>query len=157
MKKTEKVKSVPEGFSTVTPYLVVDGASDLIDFLKNGFEAQEVFRMNRDDNRVSHATVKIGNSMIMISDTMTDMHPELAMLYLYVDDADAIYKKAIGAHAESIQEPHDEFYGDRVSAVKDKWGNKWWIATQKEKVAGDELERRAKERWKAQEEAHAIH
>jgi uncharacterized glyoxalase superfamily protein PhnB len=155
MKKTKKAKAIPEGFNTVTTYLVVDGANELIDFLKNAFDAEEIFRMTRDDNKVSHATIKIGDSMMMVSDTMVDMGPELAMLYLYVEDADAVYKKAIDARAQSIQEPHDEFYGDRVSSVKDRWGNKWWIATQKEVIPNDELERRARERWKGQE-AHVV-
>ncbi|MEI9917513.1 MAG: VOC family protein [Bacteroidota bacterium] len=152
MKKTTKnVKAVPDGFGTVTPYLVVDGADELIQFIEKGLNGKTVFIMRRDDNKVSHATVRIGNSMIMISDTMHDMKPELAMLYLYVEDADAIFKSAIDAHAEEVQPMKDQFYGDRTGAVKDRWGNKWWIATQREKVEGEELEQRAKEAWKEQE------
>jgi PhnB protein len=155
MKKTttriKKVKSVPEGFHTVTPYLVVDGANELIDFIKNGFGGEEKYRMNTDNNRISHATMKVGDSMLMISDTMSNLQPQLSMLFLYVDDVDSTYQKAIDAHGESIQEPHDEFYGDRVSIVRDRWGNEWWIATHKENVEGEELERRAKEAHKQRE------
>lgn len=154
MKKTSstsKVKSVPEGFHTVTPYLVVDGAEELIQFMEKGLSGKQIFIMRRDDNKVAHATVKIGDSMIMISDTMHDMKPEISMLYLYVDDPDALYKSAIDAHAEQVQPMKDQFYGDRAGAVRDRWGNTWWIAAQKEKVEGEELERRAKEAYRQQE------
>jgi PhnB protein len=107
--------------------------------------------MRKGDNKVSHATMQIGDSMIMISDVMQDMKPEVAMLYLYVDDPDAIYKSAIDANAESVQPMKDQFYGDRSGAVKDRWGNTWWIAAQKEKVEGKELERRAKEAYRQQQ------
>ena len=143
---TSNVKSVPDGFHTITPYLVVDGADELIAFIEKGLGGKQIFMMRTDDNKVSHATMKIGDSMIMISDlTQNMMKPEIAMLYLYVDDPDAIYKSAIAAKAESVQPMKDQFYGDRSGAVKDRWGNTWWIAAQKEKVEGEELERRAKE------------
>lgn len=158
MKKTaknQKLKAVPDGFHTVTPYLVVDNADELIEFIKNAFQGELTFMHRTDDNRVSHATVKIGNSLVMISDTMTDMEPELAMLYLYVDDVDSLYESAIDANAESIQEPKDQFYGDRAGAVKDRWGNKWWIATHIENVDEEELHKRGEEARK--KEAHATH
>jgi PhnB protein len=144
--KTSKIKPVPDGFHTVTPYLVVDGAEDLIQFIEKGLGGKQVFTMmRRDDNKISHATVQIGDSIIMISDTMHDMKPEISMLYLYVDDPDAIYKSAMEARAESVQPMKDQFYGDRAGAVRDRWGNTWWIAAQREKVEGEELKRRAKE------------
>lgn len=140
----KKVRSVPEGFHTVTPYLVVDGADRLIEFIKNAFGGEETSMHRGEANRVMNATIKVGNSTIMVSDTMQDMEPETAMLYLYVDDVDSVYKQAIKAKGESIQAPKDEFYGDRASAVKDEWGNKWWIATQVEEVSKEELKRRMK-------------
>jgi PhnB protein len=158
MKKTaknQKLKAVPDGFHTVTPYLIVDNADELIEFIKNAFQGELTFMHRTDDNKVSHATVKIGNSLVMISDTMSDMEPELAMLYLYVDNVDALYESAMAANAESIQEPKDQFYGDRACAVKDRWGNKWWIATHIENVDEQELHRRAEEA--RQKEAHAAH
>jgi uncharacterized glyoxalase superfamily protein PhnB len=154
--KKKAARSIPKGFQTVTPYLIVPDADRLIDFIKNAFGGEQTF-INRDENnQISHATVKIGNSTIMVSDTMQEMEPETAMLFLYVEDADAWYNKAIEAGAKSIQEPKDEFYGDRVAAVKDEWDNKWWIATHVEDVSAEELEKRAKtERKKrAEEVAH---
>jgi len=79
----------------------------------------------------------------MISDQMERMQPETAMLFLYVDDVDSVYQKAIDSNAKSIREPKDEFYGDRASAVKDEWNNTWWIATHIEDVSREELQRRS--------------
>jgi len=153
--KSNKVSAVPEGFTTVTSYLVVDNADDLIHFIEKGLGGKLVSVIRGTENRIANANVRIGNSMIMVSDTMADMPPELAMMFLYVEDADAIYKSAIREHAESIQAPKDEFYGDRVGGVKDRWGNKWWIATHQEDIEEEELERRAKAAWKEKEPQHA--
>jgi uncharacterized glyoxalase superfamily protein PhnB len=154
--KTSKVKPVPEGFHTVTPYLVVDGADELIKFIEKGLGGKQIFIMRSDDNKVTHATVQVGDSRIMISDlTQNMMKPETGMLYLYVDDPDSVYESAIDAHAESVQPMKDQFYGDRSGAVKDRWGNTWWIAAQKEKVEGEELERRAKETYRQRERVPA--
>jgi uncharacterized glyoxalase superfamily protein PhnB len=153
--KSQKVKAVPEGFHTVTPYLVAENADELIDFIKSGLHGDVTFMHRSEDNKVQHATVKIGDSLVMISDTMSDMEPEPAMLYLYVDDVDDVFRSAIAAKAETIQEPKDQFYGDRAGAVKDRWGNKWWIATHIENVEHDELNKRA---LKAREQkAAAVH
>jgi len=147
-----KVRAVPQGFHTVTPYLIVDKAGEFMKFLKEAFNAEQVGEVHRTpDNQIMHATVRIGDSIIMLADTMKDMEAELSMIYLYVENADTVYKQAIAARAESIQEPRDEFYGDRTSAVKDRWGNKWWIATHIEDISSDELMRRAKA--KAEEQA----
>ncbi|HMJ70167.1 MAG TPA: VOC family protein [Cyclobacteriaceae bacterium] len=155
MKKEKAARTIPKGFQTVTPYLIIPGADRLIEFIKNAFGGEVTF-MNRDEeNQISHATVKVGNSTIMISDSMNEMKPETGMLFLYVDDVDATYNKAIQAKAQSIQEPKDEFYGDRVSAVKDEWDNKWWIATHVEDVDKEELEKRAKQARKEKAEAMA--
>ena len=161
MKKTKSksVRAVPEGFQTATPYLVVDNAAKLIEFIKNAFDGKVSFISNRDDNKIMHATVTIGTSTIMISDTMEGMEPHTAMLYLYLEDADGVFKKAIDSKATSVQEPRTEFYGDRAGAVKDEWGNVWWIATHVEDVDPEELDRRLKEILKEQKnkgaEVHA--
>jgi uncharacterized glyoxalase superfamily protein PhnB len=146
MEKTrnKSIRAVPEGFQTVTPYLVVDGAASLIDFIKNAFEGEVTFINKGDDNRITHATVSIGSSTIMISDTMEGMQPQTAMLYLYLEDADKVFRKAMDAKATSARELRTEFYGDRAGAVKDKWNNIWWIATHVEDVEPGELEKRAK-------------
>jgi PhnB protein len=157
--KNKSVRAVPEGLQTVTPYLVVDNAANLIEFIKNAFDGELTFITKGDDNRIMHATVTIGTSTIMISDTMEGMEAHTAMLYLYLEDSDAVFKKAIQAKASSVREPKTEFYGDRAGAVKDQWGNVWWIATHVEDVGPEELEKRAqearKEEKKKRTEVHA--
>jgi PhnB protein len=138
------VKPIPEGYHSMTPCLVVDGASKLIDFLKKAFEAQEIFRMPRPDGGIMHAEVKIGDSMLMLGDTTEQWKSMPGVIYLYVSDADAVYKRALQSGAASLMEPIDQFYGDRHGGVKDPAGNIWWIATHQEDVPPDELARRAK-------------
>jgi uncharacterized glyoxalase superfamily protein PhnB len=137
------VKAIPEGHHTVTPYLLVRGVDRLIDFLKRAFAAEEVLRTKRPDGAIAHAQVRIGDSMVMMGEPGPD-HPLLpAMLYLYVEDVDAVYRRALAAGAVSLSEPADMFYGDRTAGVKDEHGNQWWIATHKEDVPPEELTRRA--------------
>ncbi len=133
------VKPVPEGYQTVTPYLTVKGATQLIDFLKRAFGAEETFRMG--DDRVAHAEVRIGDSMLMLGDAPEEPMP--AMIHLYLPDVDAVYQRALKAGATSIREPENMFYGDRSAGVKDAFGNQWWIATHVEDVSPEELARRA--------------
>lgn len=159
-KKNKSVQAVPEGFHTVTPYLVVEDARKFIDFVKRAFNGKETFVHEREDGKIMHATVKIGDSTIMLGDTMEGMEqPVNGMLYLYVDDVDKLYKQAITAKATPDREPKTEFYGDRAGCVKDAWGNTWWISTHVEDVEPDELERRSKEmqreRKEHRQEAHA--
>ena len=139
------VKSIPDGFHTVTPYLVVSGVSTLLEFLKQAFDAQEILSpMLRSDGRVGHAEVKIGDSIIMMGEPMGDMQPMPGSLYLYVQDTDAVYQRALQAGATSLMEPADQFYGDRSAGVKDAVGNQWWIATHQEDVPPDEMLKRAR-------------
>jgi PhnB protein len=157
--RNKSVRAVPEGYHTVTPYLVVDNAKGLMEFLKNAFDANIRAVMDRDDGRVMHAEVSIGDSIIMISDTMEGMQAQTAMLYLYLDDVDSVFQKALQAKGTSVREPKDEFYGDRSGAVRDEWGNMWWIATHVEDVDPKEMEERAaqamKERKEKGDEVHA--
>jgi len=160
MEKTSKksVRAVPEGFHTVTPYLVVDNAAGLIDFMQKAFDGKLNFITKDDDDKIVHATVTIGDSTIMISDTMEGTSPQTAMLYLYVEDVDNMFRKAVQAKATSIHEPKNEFYGDRAGAVKDGHGNVWWISTHVEDVDAKELERRSKEAQKERKEkGHEVH
>jgi PhnB protein len=133
----------PDGYHAVTPYLVVDGAATLIDFLKDVFDAQEVMRLPAPEGRMGHAEVRIGDSVVMLGDAHGDHKPMQAMLHVYVPDADAIYRRALVAGATSVQEPANQFYGDRNAGVRDPCGNLWWIATRIEDVPPDELKRRA--------------
>jgi uncharacterized glyoxalase superfamily protein PhnB len=137
------VKPIPEGFHAVTPYFIVTGAAKLIDFTKQAFGAQEIERMAMPDGTIMHAEVKIGDSIIMLGDAGGQWGPMPASVYLYVNDTDAVYKRALQAGATSLMEPADQFYGDRNAGVKDPTGNMWWIATHKEDVAPDELRRRS--------------
>ena len=138
-----KVKPVPEGYHTITPFLVVPGAAKMIDFLKQAFGAEETFRSALPDGTVKHAEVKIGNSMLMIGDATGECAPSNSMFYLYVEDTDALYQRALTAGATSIMPPTDQFYGDRSGGVKDAYGNQWWIATHIEDVSPEEIEKRA--------------
>jgi PhnB protein len=154
--KLASVHPVPEGFHTVTPYLIANHAEMLIDFVKEAFDAKVTFVSKSDDGRIIHATVKIGDSVIMVSDTMEGMPPEPAMLYLYVEDIDTVYKQALMAKGISVREPKNEFYGDRCACIKDAWDNKWWIATHVEDVDNEELKRRAKEAEAKEREKNTI-
>jgi PhnB protein len=137
------VKPIPEGYRTVTPYLVISGVAELIDFLKQAFDAKEIHRMARPDGKIMHAEVKIGDSVIMMGEASGASAPMPAMIHLYVEDADATYRRALEAGATSVRELADQFYGDRTGGVKDRFGNQWWIATHIEDVPPDEMAKRA--------------
>ena len=122
------VKPIPDGFHTVTPYLTVEGADKLLDFVKSSFGAEEINRSTRPDGTVWHAAVRIGNSMVMLAEAAEPWKPMPTSIYLYVNDVDATYKKAIAAGGTSIMEPADQFYGDRHGGVQDPVGNIWWVA-----------------------------
>ena len=148
------VKPIPEGYHTVTPYLVVDGAEKVIRFIKEAFGAQPVFEpMMRPDGKVMHAEFKIGDSVVMISDSSERAQASTAMLYLYVPNVDAVYQRALKAGATSMSEPANMFYGDRSGGVKDAAGNRWHIGTHIEDVAPAELKKRAAEFMKQQHKA----
>ncbi|HMC58673.1 MAG TPA: VOC family protein [Candidatus Solibacter sp.] len=136
------VKAIPEGYHTVTPYLIVDGAARLIEFVKQAFDAKEMLRMSGPDGRIGHTEIRIGDSMLMLSDSRDPWKPMPAMLYLYVEDVDATYQRALQAGATSVSEPKDQFYGDRSAGVQDSCGNQWWIGTHIEDVSEEELLRR---------------
>ncbi|HME26426.1 MAG TPA: VOC family protein [Acetobacteraceae bacterium] len=137
------VKAKPDGYHAVTPYLVVDGAARLIDFLEEVFDAEEVERMAAPGDRIGHAELRIGDSLVMLGDARGEHQPMQAMLYVYVDDVDATYLRALAVGATSVQAPADQYYGDRSGGVKDPFGNLWWIATHIEDVPAAELRRRA--------------
>jgi uncharacterized glyoxalase superfamily protein PhnB len=138
------VKPIPDGFHTVTPYLTVTDASLLLDFLVAGLGAREQHIMRGQEGKVMHGDVLVGDSHVMFGQAPNPSDAMQAMLYLYVKDADAMYRQAIGAGATSISEMKTEFYGDRVGAVRDCCGNQWYFATHVEDVSNEELERRAR-------------
>jgi PhnB protein len=137
------VNPIPEGYHTVTPGLNVKGCDKLIDFLVAAFGAEERMRMQAPGGGpIMHAEVKIGDSIIMVSEATEDGPTSTGMM-LYVTDCDAAYKRATEAGATSMMPPTDMFWGDRFARLKDPWGNRWGMATHVEDVAPEEMERRA--------------
>src|ERR1700682_2873253 len=111
------VKPIPEGYHTFTPYFVVEGASDFIDFLKRAFGGNEVYRFPAPSGKIGHAEVRVGDSMLMLGDTSPECAATRIGSSLYVADVNATYKKALASGAQSKREPANQFYGDRVAAV----------------------------------------
>jgi PhnB protein len=138
------VKPIPEGYHTVTPYLIVQGAETLIKFLTQAFAATEIRRTLHPDGSIMNAELKIGDSFIMLSEARPEFGAMPTMIHLYVENADELYDRALQAGATSMMEPRGEFYGDRAAGVKDPTGNHWWIATHQEDVSSTELEERIK-------------
>jgi PhnB protein len=144
-------KSIPDGYHTVTPYLIVSGAADAIEFYKGAFGAIEHERMQDDSGKVRHSEISIGNSRLMLADES----PELGALspktiggspvsiHLYVDDVDAVVANAVAAGASLTRQVADQFYGDRVGGITDPFGHLWFVATHKEDLTMDEIRARA--------------
>jgi uncharacterized glyoxalase superfamily protein PhnB len=126
------VKPIPDGYHTVTPYLIVQGATQLIDFLKEAFEATELSRTTRPDGAIANAEVRIGDSIVETGDARDEWPPTPAAIHLYVNDTDATYRQALKAGARSLCEPEDMPYGERSAGVKDPAGNQWFISTRTE-------------------------
>ncbi len=142
-KMKRDVKPIPDGYRTVTSYLTVPGIAKLIDFLQKAFDAQLIERFDGPDGRVMHAEVRIGDSIVMLGEPQGDRFPpKPCNIYLYVNDADAVYRRAVEAGGKSLGEVKDQFYGDRSGGVEDPSGNNWWIATHVEDVGPEELRRR---------------
>ena len=140
--KRRRVHPVPKGFHSVTTYLFVRGTAHLIEYLRAAFDAEIVARHLDGDGKVSYGLVKIGDSLIMLSEPREPWKPMPCGIYLYVKDTDATYRNAMAAGGVSLMEPSDQFYGDRNAGVQDPSGNQWWIATHVEDVSPKELERR---------------
>lgn len=134
---------LPAGHNNVSPYLITRNAAQIIELLKAAFGATELFAMKQPDGTIGHAEVKIGDSVIMISDGNEQFPPRPTSVHIYVPDVDAAYQRAIKAGATSEREPADQFYGDRNAGVTDQGGNSWWIATHKEDLSEEEISRRA--------------
>jgi PhnB protein len=138
------VKPIPEGFHTVVPYLTVDDAGTLINFIEKAFGAEVTYCMKDDDGSVRHAEAKIGDSMIMIGQAREQWKSRPGMFVVYVPDCDSVYKKAVAAGAKTVREMATQPYGDRSGGVEDSQGNQWWISTHVEDVSPEEVERRMK-------------
>lgn len=142
------VKPIPDQYHSVQPYLLVEGAAELIEFIKATFGAEEALRMPQPDGRIGHAELRIGDSMVMLAEASTaegSGEPMPATVMTYVEDCDEVYRRAIEAGATSLREPADQFYGDRSAGVVDPFGNRWWFHTHVEDVTPEEVARRAQE------------
>lgn len=120
----------PEGYASVSAYIVADGAQRVIDFLKQTFEAEEFRRMENADGTIMHVEVKIDDTVVMLTDGSERFPPFIAWLHVYVPDVDATYARALAAGGESVQAPVQKDDPDRRAGVKDPAGNIWWLATQ---------------------------
>ena len=144
-------KPIPDGYNTLTPYLIVGDGSAAIAFYGKAFGATERMRLDAPGGRIGHAEMTIGDSVIMLADE----HPEMGALsppsvggtpvglHLYVADVDAITERGVAAGGKLLQAPETKFYGDRSSAVEDPFGHRWFISTHVEDVPPDEIARRA--------------
>jgi uncharacterized glyoxalase superfamily protein PhnB len=143
----------PESYTTITPYLSVAGAAELISFLERTFDANCTERIE-EGGTIMHAEVRIGDGMVMVADACDKMPANLSGLYVYVPDVDATWQRAIDAGATPEKQPADQFYGDRSGGFIDKWGNHWWVATHVEDVSPEEMQRRTAE-WQSKADAQA--
>ena len=147
---TNKVKPIPEGYHTATPYLIVKDAARAIEFYKKAFGATELMRMPGTGGKIGHAEIKIGDSPIMLADEVPGMgfrSPESLggspiSILLYVEDVDVVFSEALAAGAKVQRPVADQFYGDRSGGVTDPFGHVWYIATHKEDVSPEEMKKR---------------
>jgi PhnB protein len=149
-KKPAKVKPIPDGYHSATPYLIIDGAARAIDYYKRAFGAKELMRIPAPGDKIGHAEIKIGDSVIMLADE----HPEMdarspthyggspISLMIYLEDVDKRFKQAIAAGGTETRPVTDQFYGDRSGTLKDPFGHSWHLSTHKEDVSMKELNRR---------------
>ena len=145
-----KVNPIPEGYRTLTPYLCIKGAGEAIDLYARAFGAVELVRMAGPGNSVMHAEVKIGDSILMISDEFPDwgqLGPisrggTTCTMMMYVEDCDAAFQRAVDAGCTATSQPKDEFWGDRFAKVTDPFGHQWAFATHVEDVSPEEMEKR---------------
>ena len=145
------VKSIPDGYPQVTPYLVMDGAAAAIAFYEKVFGAKERMRMDAPGGKIGHAELELGDSLIMLADEVPDMDirgPKSfggspVTISVYVEDVDAVFESALAAGATSVRPLEDQFYGDRNGQFEDPFGHRWSVATHVEDVPPEEMEKRA--------------
>ena len=143
-------KAIPDGYYSLTPYIVIKGAAEALEYYKTVFGATEIVRMPGPGGRIMHAEVKIGNSILMLADENPErgaFSPSTtgratSSIMFYTDDVDAMFKRAVSAGAKADQPPTDMFWGDRMANITDPFGHMWGIATHKEDVSHDEMQRR---------------
>jgi len=138
-----EVNYKPKGWQTVIPYFLVEDCSAMIDFLVKTFNADVIEKMTMPDGKINHAEVRSGDSVVMMGFPQEEHRLSKVMLYVYVQDVDAVFNRAIEAGGISVRDPQDMFYGDRSGGVKDPFGNEWWISTHIEDLSTDEIQKRA--------------
>lgn len=145
-------KFIPDGYHVVTPYLMIKGAAEAIEFYKRAFGAAELFKVVTPRNRIGHAEIKIGDSRIMLAEDFgteyTFRNPQSSGgssvgLHLYVEDVDAMFAQAVDAGAKAVRPVQNQFYGDRTGTLEDPFGHIWFLATHKEDLSPDEIKQRA--------------
>lgn len=147
-------RAVPEGYHTITPQLTLDNAAQTIEWYKKALGAEEIGRNLGPDGKIMHAELKIGDSRVMVNDVMMGKGPQAyggspASLWLYVDDSDKLFNRAVGAGGKIQMPIEDQFWGDRAGAVADPAGYTWWIATRKQDFTPEEMNQRATEFFKS--------
>ena len=144
------VKPIPEGYGTLTPYLIVKGAGKALDFYSKAFGAKELFRFPQPDGRIGHAEMQLGDSRFMLADEFPERDirgpqgPPPVSLAIYTEDCDAMFNRALSLGAQVVRPIATQFYGDRTGVLADPFGHQWSIATHVEDVPPEELERRAR-------------
>jgi PhnB protein len=144
------VKAIPDGYHSVTPYLIISGAAAAIDFYKQAFGASELLRMPAPGEKIGHAEIKIGDSPIMLADEAPEMgyqSPQTlggspVSIMIYVDDVDTVFDRAVAAGGKVQRPLKDQFYGDRMGTLEDPFGHIWHVATHTEDVSPEEMKRR---------------
>ena len=144
---TSNVKAIPEGYHSITPFLVVKNCADAIEFYKKAFDAEERYRMNMPDGKVGHAELKIGDSVLMLADEFSEMKSlspksiggSPVSMYVYVQDVDAMFNNAVSAGGIVLDGVKDQFWGDRHGRLEDPYGHLWSIATHKKDLSPDEM------------------
>jgi PhnB protein len=148
---TAKVKPIPEGYHSLTPYLIVTDGAQAIEFYKKAFGATEVMRFPAPGGKIGHAELRIGDSLVMLADEHPDMGcrgPEAyggtpVSLHLYVEDVDRVFGQALAAGAKQQRPVKDQFYGDRSGTLQDPFGHVWTVSTHKEDLSPEEMQKRA--------------
>jgi PhnB protein len=137
-----RVSPIPEGYHTVTPWIISRDSAGLIDFIKAAFGGIELGRFVMEDGSIGHAEVRIGDSVVMMFDAKPDWPETPDFLRLYVDDANAVFEQALRAGATTVTELTHLYWGDLVGRVRDPFGNLWWIQQRIEEVSPEEMEQR---------------
>ena len=143
------VKPIPDGYPTVAPYLMVTDAAKFIDFMSSVFGAKTTEQLLRPDGKIGHTELRVGDSLIMLSEASAAHPATPVMLHVYVEDVDAAFERAVSAGGTVVAKPSNQFYGDRSGGVREPSGNTVWIATPVADVAPAELKRRAAEAMKS--------